>query len=390
MGHAFQHTLMDALTRRRRMQGYASAVAARHGPRRHRDAERRRARAAQRGHQPARPRPRGVRRAGVGVEGRVRRQDPRPDARGSASASTGPASASRWTRGSPARSARSSAGSTTTASSTAPSASSTGARAASPRCPTSRSSTRTTTASSCRSGTATASSVVVATTRPETMLGDTAVAVHPDDERYARWSARRSTLPLVGREIPVVADEHVDPEFGTGAVKVTPGARPQRLRDRDRGTTCRWSTILDERGAERQRPGPFGGLDRFAAREAVREALRRRGADRRGAAAVRARRRPLPALRHGRRAAAVAAVVRQGRAAGRGGRRGGARRPDAVRAAGCWEKTLLPLAREHPRLVHLAPALVGPPHPGLVLRGRRTRSCAPDDPTACAECGATS
>ena len=65
-------------------------------------------------------------------------------------------------------------------------------------------------------------SVVVATTRPETMLGDTAVAVHPDDERYTDLIGRTVVVPFVDREIPVIADDHVDPEFGTGAVKVTP------------------------------------------------------------------------------------------------------------------------------------------------------------------------
>ena len=65
--------------------------------------------------------------------------------------------------------------------------------------------------------------LTVATTRPETMLGDTGVAVHPDDERHAGCVGRRARLPVVGREIPVVADGFVDPEFGTGAVKITPG-----------------------------------------------------------------------------------------------------------------------------------------------------------------------
>src|SRR5574341_847129 len=65
--------------------------------------------------------------------------------------------------------------------------------------------------------------VVVATTRPETMLGDTAVAVHPDDARYRGLAGRRVTLPLAGRDIPIVADAYVDPKFGSGAVKITPG-----------------------------------------------------------------------------------------------------------------------------------------------------------------------
>ena len=64
--------------------------------------------------------------------------------------------------------------------------------------------------------------IVVATTRPETMLGDTAVAVHPDDERYKTLVGKQVTLPLVGRRIPIVADEYSDPEKGSGAVKITP------------------------------------------------------------------------------------------------------------------------------------------------------------------------
>jgi len=69
--------------------------------------------------------------------------------------------------------------------------------------------------------------IVVATTRPETMLGDTAVAVHPDDDRYKSLIGKTVTLPLVSREIPIIADTHVDPEFGTGCVKVTPAHDPK-------------------------------------------------------------------------------------------------------------------------------------------------------------------
>ncbi len=68
--------------------------------------------------------------------------------------------------------------------------------------------------------------IVVATTRPETMLGDAAVAVHPKDRRYKKWIGRRVILPLTGRTIPVIADEKVDRTFGTGAVKVTPAHDP--------------------------------------------------------------------------------------------------------------------------------------------------------------------
>jgi len=120
-----------------------------------------------------------------------------------------------------------------------------------------------------------ADSVVVATTRAETMLGDTAVAVHPDDQRYAHLIGRDVELPLSGRRIPVVADPHVDPEFGTGAVKVTPAHDPDDFEiGRRHGLPSR--TIMDERGVITA-PGPFQGLDRFEARPAVLAALREDG-----------------------------------------------------------------------------------------------------------------
>src|SRR5439155_8988282 len=68
--------------------------------------------------------------------------------------------------------------------------------------------------------------VTVATVRPETMLADTAVAVHPDDERYRDLVGRTAILPLVGRELPIISDEYVKPDFGTGALKITPGHDP--------------------------------------------------------------------------------------------------------------------------------------------------------------------
>ena len=71
-----------------------------------------------------------------------------------------------------------------------------------------------------------AGSVTVATVRPETMLADTAIAVNPDDERYTRLIGETAILPIVGRRLPIIADEYVDPEFGTGALKITPGHDP--------------------------------------------------------------------------------------------------------------------------------------------------------------------
>jgi valyl-tRNA synthetase len=107
------------------------------------------------------------------------------------------------------------------------------------------------------------------------MLGDTAVAVHPDDERYAHLVGRRITLPLTGRTIPVVADEHVDPEFGTGAVKVTPAHDPNDF-EIGRRHGLPQLTIMDEHAVITAH-GPFQGLDRLEARSAVVAALRAEG-----------------------------------------------------------------------------------------------------------------
>ncbi|WP_101257414.1 valine--tRNA ligase [Streptomyces barkulensis] len=119
------------------------------------------------------------------------------------------------------------------------------------------------------------SSIVVATTRAETMLGDTAVAVHPDDERYAHLVGTEIELPLTGRRIPVVADEHVDPEFGTGAVKVTPAHDPNDF-EIGRRHDLPSITVMDEHAVITAH-GPFQGLDRLEARSAVVGALRAEG-----------------------------------------------------------------------------------------------------------------
>ena len=114
--------------------------------------------------------------------------------------------------------------------------------------------------------------IVVATTRPETMLGDTAVAVHPDDSRYRNLHGRSVTLPLVGRTLPVVCDEFVDPEFGTGIVKVTPAHDPNDFAVGQRhDLEC--ITILDEKARINERGGKYAGMDRYAARKRVVEDL---------------------------------------------------------------------------------------------------------------------
>ncbi len=118
--------------------------------------------------------------------------------------------------------------------------------------------------------------IVVATTRPETMLGDTAVAVHPDDPRFQKFIGRTIILPLVQREIPVIADTQVDPEFGTGAVKVTPAHDPNdfQIAQRHRLPAV---NILNTDGTLNTNAGSFKGLDRFVARKRVVEALEREG-----------------------------------------------------------------------------------------------------------------
>jgi valyl-tRNA synthetase len=110
--------------------------------------------------------------------------------------------------------------------------------------------------------------LTVATTRPETMLGDTAVAVNPSDARYQAVVGRKVVLPLLGRLIPVVADAAVDPEFGTGAVKVTPAHDANDYAIAERHGLPRIQ-IIDEHARMTKEAGPYAGLDRYKAREAV-------------------------------------------------------------------------------------------------------------------------
>jgi valyl-tRNA synthetase len=110
--------------------------------------------------------------------------------------------------------------------------------------------------------------IEVATTRPETLLGDTAVAVHPDDDRHAHLVGRTLRLPLLGREIPVVADPFVDREFGTGAVKLTPAHDPNDFAAAQR-LSLPSINVMDERGVMNENAGPYAGLERFEARKAV-------------------------------------------------------------------------------------------------------------------------
>jgi valyl-tRNA synthetase len=110
--------------------------------------------------------------------------------------------------------------------------------------------------------------LVVATTRPETLLGDTAVAVHPDDPRYAGLVGSEVVLPVLGRRIPVVADSFVDPGFGTGAVKITPAHDPNDFQAAQR-LSLPSVVVMDERGVMNENAGPYRGQERFAARKAL-------------------------------------------------------------------------------------------------------------------------
>ncbi|MBD2041108.1 valine--tRNA ligase [Microcoleus sp. FACHB-672] len=108
----------------------------------------------------------------------------------------------------------------------------------------------------------------VATTRPETMLGDTAVAVNPNDDRYKHLIGKTLTLPIMGREIPIIADELVDPEFGTGCVKVTPAHDPNDFEMGQRHQLP-FINIMNKDGSLNENAGPFQGQPRFTARKNV-------------------------------------------------------------------------------------------------------------------------
>ena len=219
--------------------------------------------------------------------------------------------------------------------------------------------------------------VVVATTRPETMLGDTALAVHPEDERYRALVGQRVLLPVMGREIPIIADDYVDREFGTGVVKVTPAHDPKDFECGLRHNLPQIKVIADDgrmlgkRGRLRrggpvhlpQEPGQATGAG---------------GAARQGRGAP-ARRGAVLSLPDGGGALALPAVVREDGPPGRAGHPGGGdgAHPDHPRAMG---EDLLRVDAEYPGLVYLAADLVGAPDSGLVLRSLRRDDRLAHDP----------
>ena len=212
--------------------------------------------------------------------------------------------------------------------------------------------------------------LTVATVRPETILADTAVAVHPDDERYRHLVGGTAIVPLVDREVPIIADEYVKMDFGTGALKVTPG---HDLNDFEIGRRHGLPELaaIGFDGRMTELAGEFAGLPAAEAREKVRDALFAQGllrkeqpyehevghCDRSGD-----RIEPLISLQW---------FMRDGRA-GQARQRGGAIGPRALPSQEPGEH-LLRLDAEPAAVVHLAPAVVGASDPGLVLPGRPRR-----------------
>lgn len=118
--------------------------------------------------------------------------------------------------------------------------------------------------------------IEVATTRPETMLGDTAVAVHPEDERYKHLIGKTVILPIVGREIPIIGDDYVDMEFGSGAVKITPAHDPNDFEIGNRHNLER-ILVMNEDGTMNENAGKYQGMDRFECRKQIVKDLQEQG-----------------------------------------------------------------------------------------------------------------
>ena len=207
--------------------------------------------------------------------------------------------------------------------------------------------------------------VQIATTRPETMLGDTAVAVHPEDERYRHLVGKLAVLPLTDRQIPIVADAYVSMEFGTGVVKVTPAHDPNDYEIGQRHKLPRINILNPDGTLNDNVPERYRGLKVKEARKRVIEDLQAAGLFVKEEDHVHQ-------VGHCYRCHSVIEpflsdqwfvkmqpLAKQALRGLEG--RGGALLPPEV------GEHLQPLAGEHPRLVHLAPALVGAPHPGLVL-----------------------
>ena len=212
--------------------------------------------------------------------------------------------------------------------------------------------------------------ITVATTRPETMLGDTAIAVNAKDERYTHLHGKKVLLPLMNREIPIIIDELAQPEFGTGAVKVTPAHDPNDFKAGQRHNLPQID-IMDEHAHMNQNAGRFNGLDRYEARKRILADLQEQGF--------------------------LVAEKDYALSLGKCDRCGTVVEPrlseqwfikiqplaqKAIEAVESGEITIVPgklqtdlsqLDEQHLRLVHLAPVVVGPSHSRMDLRPLQTR-----------------
>ena len=207
--------------------------------------------------------------------------------------------------------------------------------------------------------------VVVGTTRPETMLGDVAVAMSPGHERAKELGGKMVRLPLTGREIPIILDEAVDPEFGTGFLKVTPA---HDATDFEIGLRHGLDpfVVIDSSGVMNEKAGIYAGMDIFEARKAVLDELERQGLQERDRGLPSLRRASRPLRQHDR-ALCLEAVVPEDGQPRRPGDRSGQKRQDGVLSRE-MEERIPQLDGEHQGLVPLEAAVVGAQDPGMVLR----------------------
>jgi valyl-tRNA synthetase len=222
--------------------------------------------------------------------------------------------------------------------------------------------------------------VVVATTRPETMLGDTAVMVHPEDERYAP-GRQAGALPLCDRLIPVIADAYVDRAFGTGVVKVTPAHDANDYAVGQRHGLPMIGVLALDATLNDNAPAAYRGLDRFVARKKVVADLDALGL------LVETKKHKLMVPRCARTGQVIEPMLTDqwfvamnkpgadGKSIAAAGHRGRGQRPGALRARAMGQH-LQPLDEQHPGLVHQPPAVVGPPDPGLVRHAAASSSSA--------------
>ena len=218
--------------------------------------------------------------------------------------------------------------------------------------------------------------ITVATVRPETMLADTAIAVNPEDERYRRLVGETAILPLVGRKLKIIADDYVKRDFGTGALKITPGHDPNDFEIGRRHGLKQISVIGEDGRITAEAPERFVGLTTGQAQQEVVAELRKAGAGCAGGA-VPAHRALLAPFGRAGRAARLAAMVHAHGRAGPAGDRGGHERARSIPS--CPVGAGLPrLDGEHPTVGDLPPAVVGPSDPGLVSGrgGVRRHQCA--------------